>query len=472
MKRTHVLLRVGVSLVVTLGLSSAIFAQAIGNPNCGNGWNSNEAAAVGNPGQANGCSSNSVVSIPAFSSEKSSGAPRPWSRTIDGSGLDGGSCLLHDNSPNTVGFSGNAAENIVRGGTVPGYVWVEYDLGSVLNLGDMWVWNYNELNFPHFGMNEVTIEYSTTGSTTPADWTTIYDGVIPLSLAGGLGDSAVDLVVDFNSAAARYVVITTDDPPFHNHKVSLLPEWEPAGLSEVRFNFPAAVKASASSQHVSGSRGPINTINGSGIDPNGTCVGNDHDNLYYHLWISGNLATSAANPHLGTVAGSHWVRYDFDQAYEMDRMWIWNYNELNFPTLGMRDVTIEYASVDDPNVGDWTTIYDGEIPEADGGGVSVNSLVDLEVPFGGVFVKHVVITADTGALKNWDPSGLLEEVGLSEVRFFSVPTNCAEAIAAGYGLAGDTNDDCSVNLVDLGSLVGSWLDCVKPDDPTCLKPWE
>lgn len=53
-----------------------------------------------------------------------------------------------------------------------------------------------------------------------------------------------------------------------------------------------------------------------------------------------------------------------------------------------------------------------------------------------------------------------------------IPADCAEAISSGYGLRGDVNGDCSVNLEDLFELIQSWLICVDPQDILCDRPWE
>lgn len=456
------------TFLIGLMCVTSIQAAAIGNPSVANGWNSAAALAVGNPSAANGWDTTSAVSIRAYSSQHYA---RTWTLTIDGSGLESATGLKHDNSPTNMGLSSAIDGNLARGGTVPGYIWVEYDLGAVYNLGEMWIWNYNELNWPHFGMNEVTIQYSTTGSTSSADWTTIYDNTIPLAAGAGLSNSVVDLAVDFMKASVRYVVITTDTPPFHNYK----PQYDDAGLSEVRFNLPAAVKVTASSENPN-NRKALYTINGSGIDPCSVGDGTLHSNKYYEMWTSGTLLESAAHHNGGTVQGSHWIRYDFDQSYELAQMWIWNYNELNWPTNGMKDVTIQYSNVAEPNEPyEWQTAFVGTIPMATGGGL-YPSPVDLKVNFGGAAARHVVITAVSDINKNWtynDPNGIyLETVGLSEVRFFTVPQNCAEAIADGYDSAADANLDCYVDLRDFALLSQDWLQCMDPVDTACLHPWE
>ena len=52
------------------------------------------------------------------------------------------------------------------------------------------------------------------------------------------------------------------------------------------------------------------------------------------------------------------------------------------------------------------------------------------------------------------------------------PSNCVEALAAGYSIASDLNYDCQVNLLDFSIIAAGWLDCIDPADGQCAKPWE
>ena len=64
-------------------------------------------------------------------------------------------------------------------------------------------------------------------------------------------------------------------------------------------------------------------------------------------------------------------------------------------------------------------------------------------------------------------------VGLTEVRFVipDPPATCIEAIGLGHGLAGDFSEDCYVDLKDVASMYGNWLDCMDPEDVDCQHPW-
>ena len=47
------------------------------------------------------------------------------------------------------------------------------------------------------------------------------------------------------------------------------------------------------------------------------------------------------------------------------------------------------------------------------------------------------------------------------------PTACAQALAVGYGLEGDLNDDCVIDELDLMKITDDWLRCIDPADERC-----
>jgi hypothetical protein len=55
--------------------------------------------------------------------------------------------------------------------------------------------------------------------------------------------------------------------------------------------------------------------------------------------------------------------------------------------------------------------------------------------------------------------------------WYAPPADCNEAIALGYGLKYDFDENCYVNLADFAKFAGSWMDCVKPGDANCFSPW-
>jgi len=185
---------------------------------------------IGGPTTNNGWNSTSSVSV----RDSSAHGARPWINTINGSGLDGATGLLHThlNVNSTMALSGTDPGPVTRGGTAVGSHWVEYTLDQIYELDEIWIWNYNEENHPGFGMKEVRIEVSTSGGFAANDWTLVYDGQIPRASGNGNEDSIRDLTLQLGGVPARMVVITADYGVEKNHSAGAFPE---VGLSEIRF---------------------------------------------------------------------------------------------------------------------------------------------------------------------------------------------------------------------------------------------
>jgi hypothetical protein len=139
--------------------------------------------------------------------------------------------------------------------------------------------------------------------------------------------------------------------------------------------------------------GPENTIDGSGLDDNDA-----HSSQSVDMWMS---------------AGSkpHWIQYEFDKAYKLYELWVWNSNQLveAFLGLGAKTVTIEY-SLDGQT---WTALEG--VPEFARAPAAPGYKANTAVPFGGATAKYVKLTIE----ENW--GGVAPQTGLSEVRFFYVP---------------------------------------------------
>jgi len=140
--------------------------------------------------------------------------------------------------------------------------------------------------------------------------------------------------------------------------------------------------------------GPENTVNGSGLDANDM-----HSEQQTDMWMTGMTGPQPS-----------WIQYEFDKAYKLHEMWVWNFNQ-NIELLigfGLKDVMIEYS----PNGVDWTEL--AGVPEFAQAFGTPGYAHDTTVDFGGVLAKYVRLTAND----NW---GLLTQYGLSEVRFFYIP---------------------------------------------------
>jgi len=116
---------------------------------------------------------------------------------------------------------------------------------------------------------------------------------------------------------------------------------------------------------------------------------------------------------LSNGVANEWVKYEFDQTYYIDTMWVWNYNQDVDgqgdcrTTRGIKDCTIEYSV----NGTSWDELGSGHtFAEAD---CSDTYAHNTEIDFNGVSAKYVRITV----VNNHGTT----VTGLSEVRFYSEP---------------------------------------------------
>ncbi|MCH8121332.1 MAG: discoidin domain-containing protein [Planctomycetes bacterium] len=157
------------------------------------------------------------------------------------------------------------------------------------------------------------------------------------------------------------------------------------------------ITATASSTHLADT-GPENTINGSGLDVNDL-----HSTEATDMWLSGDEPNGA------------WIEYELDKVYKLHQMWVWNHNGTMESVLGfgLKDVTIEYST----NGTNYTTLgTTHEFARAPGAVDYAHNTVDLS----GVTAKYVRLTTNS----NW--GNILDQYGLSEVRFFSIPVFARE----------------------------------------------
>jgi hypothetical protein len=154
----------------------------------------------------------------------------------------------------------------------------------------------------------------------------------------------------------------------------------------------SAITASASSWH-NESMTPRKTVDGSGLDAEGLHSADEN-----HMWLSG---ANDTNP---------WIQYEFDHIYNLQEIWLWNFNQTFESVIGfgLKDVVIEYSM----NGIDWDAVEGITVlPAAPGtDGVTHDIVIDL----GGLVAQYVRITATS----NW---GGWNRYGLSEVQFFYIP---------------------------------------------------
>ncbi|GAF74176.1 unnamed protein product, partial [marine sediment metagenome] len=157
------------------------------------------------------------------------------------------------------------------------------------------------------------------------------------------------------------------------------------------------ITATASSLYAA-DQGPENTINGLGLDANDL-----HSTEETDMWLSGGEPNA-------------WIEYELDKVHKLHEMWVWNYNQVieSIVGFGFKDVTIEY-SVDGNDYATLGTTH--EFARALG---MLDYAYDTTVDFNGVAAKYVRLTANS----NW--GNVLDQFGLSEVRFFYIPVHARE----------------------------------------------
>jgi len=147
---------------------------------------------------------------------------------------------------------------------------------------------------------------------------------------------------------------------------------------------------------------PENTINGSGLDESGLL----HSNINVDtMWLSSPIGDQPT-----------WIEYEFDKVYKLHQMWVWNSNDSLEPVIGLgfKDVTIEYSV----NGFDYTRLETAhEFARAPG---SARYAHNTTVDFNGTAAKYIRLTANS----NWE--SILNQFGLSEVRFFQIPVHARE----------------------------------------------
>ena len=157
------------------------------------------------------------------------------------------------------------------------------------------------------------------------------------------------------------------------------------------------VTATASGTYAVGSE-PENTVNGSGLNEN-----DQHSIDLEDMWLG------VPNPDEPL-----WIQFEFDRAYKLHELWVWNYNIAFEATVGfgIKGATVEY-SVDGQT---WASLGDVELAR---GPATATYTHNTTINLGGVMARFVRLTANSGY-------GFLGQYGLSEVRFFYVPVQARE----------------------------------------------
>jgi hypothetical protein len=102
--------------------------------------------------------------------------------------------------------------------------WIQFEFAKVQKLHEMWVWNSNQLieSFLGLGAKDVTVEYSTDGTT----WATL-EGVPEFAKGTAAATYTANTTVSFGGVLAKYVKVT-----INANWGGMVPQ---TGLAEVRF---------------------------------------------------------------------------------------------------------------------------------------------------------------------------------------------------------------------------------------------
>ena len=206
---------------------------------------------------------------------------------------------------------------------------------------------------------------------------------------------AVGMTLEFGKTYYWRIDEVGGPPSFTIHKGDV---WqftaEPLG-----YRIPGSAITVTASSSLLDSTGPQKTIDGSGL--NGDLHSTDMDDM----WLS-----NFGGPQ------PTWIEFQFDKAYKLHEMWVWNQNQVVESSIGygFKDVSIEYSN---DGISYTTLGTTHEFAQAPGTpNYAHNTTVDLS----GATAKYVRLTANS----NW--GGWLSQYGLSEVRFFYIPVRARE----------------------------------------------
>jgi hypothetical protein len=294
-----------------------------------------------------------VTGVTATASSTAAGYSAQF--TVDGSGLTGD--LATTDSATTEWVS-------TVNPTSP--VWIEYDLGALYKLSEMWVWNSNyqfewALNF---GIKSVTIQYSANGT----DWTKLGD--YQFAQAPSAAGYAHNTTVSFNGVAARKVRITANS----NYG------GKQYGLSEVRFFYIPTV-----------AREPSPATGSTSLNPNGIVLnwraGRDAVSHTVQFGTDSNAVTNGT----AVLASTNQNSYSL-ASLDLGKTYYWRVDEVNqaaVPSVWTGDVwsftTTSYITIDDMESYNDTTnqIFNVWV---DGYGTTTNgSVVGLTTSVNGTF---------------------------------------------------------------------------------------
>lgn len=175
-----------------------------------------------------------------------------------------------------------------------------------------------------------------------------------------------------------------------------------------------SISAQAASQQSSETY-PQKSIDGSGMLTGDYRL--THNNTPSDMWLSAAGGGGSNENHPFGLDCATWIMYEFDRFYQLGVMRVYNYNEWNHTTAGLRDVYIHYSLTGGSGIGEWTSLSGiGNTYSFSQASGRYGERGKDEADFSGIFAKYVVITA---AVNNGNFGHT--NYGLAEVRFDEVP---------------------------------------------------
>lgn len=281
--------------------------------------------------------------------------------------------------------------------------YISYDLGSIVQLGKAFVWNYNAPNNTENGLRKVDIYYSMDDK----NWKLL--GGYELDKSSGEENiKATNLtdggLIDFKGVSTRYVKIVPQKKDGN---------WggKAYGLSEIRF-YEYKLEARKDGYLAATIYNPVSSkiteeqyrlVNGLGLsDPSSQKA--FHNNNPEHMYL-----TDKPN----------YIVFDLKGSYPISTMNIYNYNVTSNTKNGLKDVTISTAV----EYGKWEKLQDVSLKEANGS----NKLSATDkIPFNNKLARFIKLEMKS----NYGG----DKYGLSAVRFYAGEGYYAEAADEWTGL--------------------------------------
>jgi len=287
--------------------------------------------------------------------------------------------------------------------------WVAFDEIRITNAIDLGAVPPDQARDPLPGDGATDVPGSTVLNWTPGGYAPLTDGHrVFLS----------DVFADVNDGVASADRGITSDPEFDTTTLPFVLEfgqtyhwrvdeansltgWDQGGVWSFTvepLSIPIVDITATASSSQGANMGPERTIDGSGLNE-----ADQHSINGMDMWLS------------QTGDASVWIQYEFDKAYKLHEMWVWNSNQLvePFVGLGAKDVSIEY-SVDGV---DWMQL-ENVPPFAQASG-SADYAANTTIDLAGAVARYVKLNISGG----W---GFIPQYSLSEVRFFYIPTYVRE----------------------------------------------